>query len=130
MDGDKAAAEGEKPKEKTKLEPGVIASFGEYQGEATVDVNTSLEVLGDEASPIQASVQRLGGDRCKAILANASKKDSWSVRYRIIGTRGGRRVVSKSFSGRFRPGEEKTHELRCDKDVNMAVEIRGGKKAS
>ena len=131
MDGDKAADGAEKPKEQTTLKSGVIASFGEFQGTAKVDANTSLEGIGEEVSPIQASVQRVGGTNCKAVLVNTSKKDTWSVRYRVIGMRGSQKVINKSFSSRFRPGEEKVHEnIRCDRDVNMAVEIRGGKKAS
>lgn len=129
---DEAAATGEEQKqEKTTLTPGVVASFGEYSGQATVDVQTSTKAAGEEVSPIQASVQRLSGESCRAVIANASKEDSWSVRYRIIGMRNGREVMSKSFSGRLEPGEQKMHDnIRCPKGASMAVEIRSGKKIS
>ena len=119
-----------KKDEKMKLRPGVIASTGKASKTASVDsaFNTSIEKKSKP--PIGARVKRVRSGRCEAVLNNNSKESTFSVRYKVEGSRSsGASAFKKHFSARIKAGETVTKSFSCPDDVSgMQVVLKSGKE--
>lgn len=109
-----------------KLQPGVIASFGNFPKRTAV--NTSGNTTpGEKVSPVLARVVRKGAEQCEVVLTNSSKTDSYSVSFEVVGKGPkGDVAMRKSFSASIGPAGSTSRSVGCRKDLNMEVILKSG----
>lgn len=117
---------------KAKEEPiatGVIANSGSVPTGSAVDVNTQGATPGDEASVIQGSVSQASRGKCSATVTNGSEENTYSVRYRVVGTdERGNSALKKSFSAVLKPSQSQTREVSCKPEYRMQIVLLSATK--
>ncbi|MCB0323015.1 MAG: hypothetical protein KDD69_05555 [Bdellovibrionales bacterium] len=106
------------------IKTGVIANSGSFPTNGAIDVETSGAAPGDEQSTITASINSTDRTTCVATLNNASEKNSYSVRARIIGrNESGAKVLTKSFTAMLKPKGSASRSVSCRPEYRMQVEL-------
>lgn len=126
--GTDAGAESKKTEE-TKIKPGVVASYGKFDKRVAVDGAANGNIAGEQQSPVSGSVKFLGSDRCKATVSNLSDKDSYSVSFDVVGSRGSSKSFTRGFSATLKPKESVSRNISgCSSDLNVQVVLKSGRK--
>lgn len=129
QDAKKEAVENTDPKE---LKQGVVASSGKSGASSlSVEAETGDSEPGGEASPVSASVNKVGRGKCEAKFTNKSEQSSYAVRYRVTGVAAnGRESFRRVFSATLGPKKSSSQSFSCKEDLNLSVELVSGKKIS
>ncbi len=111
------------------IRTGTIASSGEYASGNAVDVDTQGSAPGDEPSTIQGSVSQIGRGKCRASITNSSEENTYSVRFRVIGTNErGAVAIKKTFSATLKPSQTQNRKLACKDNLRMQVVLLSANK--
>lgn len=114
--------------DKEKIVPGIIASYGKFRRLASVDTSSTGQAGGGANSPISASINRKGSD-CNVVVKNNSIINKYSISISVEGqNKDGVKQFSRGFSLFLHPEGTKERSVRCQKDWNMAVILKRGKK--
>ena len=124
-----------KKKKEVKLEPGVIASSGQFSKAASVGTSGKMQLdpvpEGEAGSqmPIRASISKDKKGRCRVSLTNISSEDTFSVRFKLVGEDDkGSRVLNRSYSATIRSGQSINRQTGCRSAKNYRVELVSGRK--
>ncbi|MCC6953766.1 MAG: hypothetical protein IT290_06585 [Deltaproteobacteria bacterium] len=116
-------------KDEGKLQPGVIASYGNFPKRTAVNVSGDASP-GDAQSAILARVSRKGSDSCEAVVSNSNKESGYSVSFDIVGSdTKGAVVLRRNFSASIPAGGSVSRSVSCRKDLNMQVILKSGSKS-
>jgi hypothetical protein len=121
-----AAKEEEKPE---LINTGVIANSGSVPTGSAVNVSTQGAAPGDESSVIRASVSQASRGKCVATLSNGSETNTYSTRFRVVGTNeSGAQAVKRTFAATLKPGQEITRDVTCKPEYSMSVVLVSASK--
>lgn len=125
----KKEVENTDPKE---LKTGVVASSQKSGASSlAIESETGDSAPGGEASPVSASISKIGRGKCEARFINKSEQSSYSVRYRATGSdANGRESFKRVFSATLGPKKSSSQSFSCRDDLNLSVELVSGKKIS
>lgn len=118
------------PKKEEKVKTGIIANTGNFGfGPQVIDSDGGGSAPGEEASVITGSVSPASNGKCMVSIMNASKENTYTARYSVMGTNArGVKVMNKSFTNAVKPGSTEKREVPCQDGLNMSLELRSATK--
>ena len=108
---------------------GVVASQEVSTGNSAA-VDSATEAPGDRPSVIGGSVSRTGTNACRAVVTNASEKNSYAINFAVIGKDAkGVQRMKRTYAAAVKPKSEVVREITsCGKDLNLSVVVSSAKK--
>jgi len=106
------------------IKTGVIASTAQSKSMGGVAIGAVVDEQGafGEKVAIDGGVTNNSGS-CRATINNSNKEIDFRVRFKVKGISRGKKVFSKSFSGKVKKGGRLKKEFTCNKEAQLQLEL-------
>ena len=110
------------------VKTGVIASTAQNKSKGSVAVGAIIdeqESFGEKVA-ITGGVSNNSGN-CKATIHNSNEETDFRVRFKVKGMSEGRRIFSKSFSGKVKKASKFSKQFTCNEEAVLQLELVSAK---